>query len=612
MKQSFLLFLAALSFTAIFGQAPCVIDTLVPRVPGIYPDSLPSFVGCNYGEVDVTFIFPRDTTTVIAGQTVTVPFFSFTIDGVAGLPQGMSWQCNRQPNCFYDLAPTNPNPDTIGCIRLLGTPTIPGTYPISVLLTVNVQLIGNVASSYDALLTVEPCVFSGSCYTLTLSDNCEPALLDLDNHVPSNGNPGYSYQWNVNGPGLNYQTSDENPLPQILPQGGDYIVDYELMVDTIGFLLDSVVIDSVNCSDFLIEVEPDLYWILTNPAGTQLVNTSANPLSNFDEFPLNIGFPRTLLDTGTYVFEVWDDDITSPDDGCADGANNGQAAVSFSNPPPKTGANIVIFNGLRVIFYFSNPISVVRCSDTLHIDSLPAAPQVRLMSDTFICEGDSVAIFVSTQDTVDWFFNGNIIAGARDTLLWAKATGAYQARIRSNATRCMSPLSAPVMLTVVRVMPPGISVSGTAFSILNPNPNYSYEWFKDGSMVGAGSSFNASLSGIYWAVAIDSQTGCRSDTSANVQLIMDGLEDLVGIARGFKLFPNPTTGIFSIEMELVQAEAVDFQLVDMMGKIIFQQKTPARMGHFTQEFDLSAQAVGMYLLQMHVAGKRVSSRIIKK
>lgn len=611
MKHTFLTLLA-IAFLS-FGQAQCVVDTLVPRVPGIYPDSLPAFTGCNYGEIDVTFIFPRDTTTVIAGQTVTVPFFSFTINGVAGLPQGMSWQCDRQPNCFYDLAPNNPDPDTIGCIRLFGTPTIPGTYPISVLLTVDVQLIGNVNSTYDALLTVEPCVFAGSCYTLTLSDNCEPAMLDLTNNAPANGNPGYSYNWDIQGPGgFQYQTSDENPVPQMLPDAGTYVVDYELMVDTIGFLLDSVVIDSVNCSDFLIDVEPDLYWIFTNPSGTQLVNTSSSPLNNFNNFPLNIGFPRTLLDTGTYVLEVWDNDVTSPDDGCADGLNNGQAAVSFSNPPPKAGANVVIFNGLRVIFYFSNPISIVSCSDTFQIDSLPAAPEIVVVTDTFICAGDSVALLVSTTDSVRWYFNGNILAGASDTLLWAKQTGNYQAVITSNETRCASPISVPVSLTEINVMPPGVSISGTSFSILNPNPNYAYEWFKDGTMVGSGNTFDASLSGIYWAVAIDSLTGCRSDTSANVQLIIDGLEELTDVLNGFKLFPNPTSDRVTIEMDLIQAEAAQFQLVDMMGRIIQQKNFSRQFGHIEQTFDLSTQPAGIYLMQLTIAGKRIAGRVAKR
>jgi hypothetical protein len=257
-----LAFLSLLSFSIPQSSAQCVVDTLVPRVPGIYPDSLPPFVGCNYGELDVTFVFPRDTVVEVAGQTVTVPFNSFTILGVAGLPQGMDWSCNLTPDCIYDLAPNNPNPDSIGCIQIFGTPNIPGIYPISVLLEVDVNLIGKVPASYPGLVEVLPCVFGGTCYTLSLSDNCEPAMLDLANNVPSGGNAGFSYQWEVNGPNFSYQTSDENPQPQMLNEAGTYTVDYELTVDTIGFLIDSIVINTVNCDDPVFNVEPDLYWIL--------------------------------------------------------------------------------------------------------------------------------------------------------------------------------------------------------------------------------------------------------------------------------------------------------------------------------------------------------------
>jgi hypothetical protein len=65
-------------------------------------------------------------------------------------------------------------------------------------------------------------------------------------------------------------------------------------------------------------------------------------------------------------------------------------------------------------------------------------------------------------------------------------------------------------------------------------------------------------------------------------------------------------------MDLTQAEAVQFQLVDMVGRIIQQKNLPRQFGHISQTFDLSTQPAGIYLVQLNIAGKRISSRILKR
>jgi hypothetical protein len=276
-------------------------------------------------------------------------------------------------------------------------------------------------------------------------------------------------------------------------------------------------------------------------------------LSDFSAFPHNIGYPRTLLDTGTYILEVWDQDNLNPDDGCADGQNNGQAGVNFTNPPPQAGANVVTNNGLTVTFYVSNPQSIVSCSDTFQIDSLPAVPTLTVLGDTFVCAGDSVELLTATSDSVEWFFNGQLIAGANDTSLFVKNAGKYSLRAINPLTRCASPLATEVEITTVSILPPGISLNGTSFSIQNPDPSYMYEWFFNGTAVGSGDDFVANASGTYWAVAVDNQTGCRSDTSANVVITIASLDQLQGIVEGFRAFPNPVTDQLTVELDMRQA-----------------------------------------------------------
>ncbi|MEM7660409.1 MAG: hypothetical protein AAF399_30175, partial [Bacteroidota bacterium] len=196
--------------------AQCVPDTSLIDGDGIYPDTLAPVVGCQPFEQQVTFVFPRDTTASIGGTPVTFPFQFFRIDSISGLPAGVDWACDLSPDCEYLVHPDSANVDTVGCISLFGTPTIPATYPLQVWVTAQVIIFGTPGdnpTSFNFPLTVQPCEFTGSCYTLNLSANCEPASLSFTNEVPSNGNPGYSYQWTVSGAnGFFYQSNDENPL----------------------------------------------------------------------------------------------------------------------------------------------------------------------------------------------------------------------------------------------------------------------------------------------------------------------------------------------------------------------------------------------------------------
>ncbi len=595
----------------------CMIDTLVPNVPGIYPDSFPPMNGCQYNEQDVTFVFPRDTVVNVAGQNIRIPFNSFTITNVTGLPLGINWKCNLSPNCMYDVSPNNPMPDTVGCVQFYGTPGVPGIYTFVVDLDVVLPPpLGAQQTTYTGTIEVTACTFVGSCYTYSLSDNCEPAVLGLTNNIPSNGKAGFSYLWEIGGPGHSFSTTDENPLPQVITDGGTYTIDYELVVDTIGFILDSVRIDTVNCSDVLIGVDPDLYWILKDPGGMDVVNTSSSPLNNFNQLPLNIGVPAILLDTGAYELQVWDDDTTSPDDGCADGQNQGSASVFLNIPPTSPGPVVVTNGGLQVTFFVSNPKMTISCSDTFHLDTLPVIPDLMALGDTFFCKGDSVELMTTSTDSLVWFMNGLPITGASGSSYFVKTPGNYSVQSVNRTTRCTSAQTQPMTFTEVTVPTPSINLIGQqTIEILNPDPRYIYVWYVDQlgpNPVDTTTSYMINGTGRHWAVAIDIATGCVSDTSGNITIVLSSLEDLVGILEDFRFFPNPFKEEIQVGFTLVKSKDVKLRVMDLMGRVVFQNNWENYIGEFHTKIDLNDHANGLYVLECQIGTGVVSRRIMKK
>jgi hypothetical protein len=74
------------------------------------------------------------------------------------------------------------------------------------------------------------------------------------------------------------------------------------------------------------------------------------------------------------------------------------------------------------------------------------------------------------------------------------------------------------------------------------------------------------------------------------------VEDLE-LAKAAKLYPNPTDGKSTLEINLPKAEKITLELYDYLGRRLEQRKlgTGAR---FMETFDLRERAAGMYYVRM--------------
>lgn len=82
-------------------------------------------------------------------------------------------------------------------------------------------------------------------------------------------------------------------------------------------------------------------------------------------------------------------------------------------------------------------------------------------------------------------------------------------------------------------------------------------------------------------------------------------------ADAISLYPNPTTGIFSVGFDGGASNKTDIQIFDMTGKIIKAKNTQA--GNDAITVDISNAPKGNYVLKIKSAGgKEVTKKIIKK
>lgn len=78
------------------------------------------------------------------------------------------------------------------------------------------------------------------------------------------------------------------------------------------------------------------------------------------------------------------------------------------------------------------------------------------------------------------------------------------------------------------------------------------------------------------------------------------------------IYPNPSQGVFSVDLFQKEAADVSLALIDLRGNILYSEKTRGVKGQYNRELDLSSLSDGVYVLQVDTPTERYSKKIIIK
>ena len=417
MNKIYLLTLVILMSFSMKAQV-CTIDYSQTSV-GIYPDTLPAATAGVFYDEDITFVLPTDT----AG----FDFTNFQIIS-ANAPLGMSWECsNNQNGCNYD-----PQVDPYGCARVYGTPIVPGFYEIEIVVIADLSISSGNLTSFFVYLEVLPSSQSNIGFSMNPAIGCDEVTVEFTNNNPSGGytpipnlTQGFLYTWDFDN---GTQSVLENPPPQTYNVIGEYIIDYNCIIDTLGFFLSDVTVNTVSCSDAIGYGNPDLYLLLFDTDGNVVLSTQ-NALNDNDlpqSWSLNVE-----LDNPPYQLQVWDDDSDNlwgtADDNCIDGSENpgpGPSAdginillpaINAYGPTTQAGNN----GGLNLTYTINKPIIEINAEDTVNVYQGVPTPIVTYNPNTNT---------LSTPDlgyNYQWYNNGAPIPGETGTEYQPNGAGSY-------------------------------------------------------------------------------------------------------------------------------------------------------------------------------------------
>ncbi len=146
--------------------------------------------------------------------------------------------------------------------------------------------------------------------------------------------------------------------------------------------------------------------------------------------------------------------------------------------------------------------------------------------------------------------------------------------------------------------------------VLTCNQNgFNYQWFDSGNPIAGATSQSYTISGNGSYTVRIGLTNCTdiSDPTVIQNFGMDEVKALVG----FKLYPNPTSGIATFEMENPGVSSITYEIIAFNGAVVLKREVLCG-STIKETIDLGALANGMYTLRIVAGELTITERIGKQ
>ncbi|NQU33356.1 MAG: Omp28-related outer membrane protein [Bacteroidetes bacterium] len=159
--------------------------------------------------------------------------------------------------------------------------------------------------------------------------------------------------------------------------------------------------------------------------------------------------------------------------------------------------------------------------------------------------------------------------------------------------------------------------SGTAhFASTSTGDPIQYQWTFEGGNPPTSQLMNPNVYyaaiGDYDVTLIVTDALGNKDTTTNVDYIQ--ILDCVGVDEeaskiALSVFPNPSHGVVKLNIEADLFNAVELRVIDIMGKVVYEQSNISVVGSFNTEIDLTGYSDGIYFITVSGDDKQVSKKI---
>ena len=110
--------------------------------------------------------------------------------------------------------------------------------------------------------------------------------------------------------------------------------------------------------------------------------------------------------------------------------------------------------------------------------------------------------------------------------------------------------------------------------------------------------------GIYDATVVDAKGCSLSISIAVTTAVTTNIEPQVSWIEAVTLYPNPVDKVLMMDLNSTKNSPILFQVVDQLGRILYEEKNTLSQGANHFDFDLPKLSDGEYFIQIHDEGKK--------
>jgi len=245
------------------------------------------------------------------------------------------------------------------------------------------------------------------------------------------------------------------------------------------------------------------------------------------------------------------------------------------------------------------------------------APSTPVGSSQTACFGDFIPDLTATGTNLKWYNNAGLdtLVNSGTSFATGETTvGTYTYYVTDSLNNgCVSP-AAMVSLTIYPIpsAPPissipdtnGTGVGTATISVSGGTPPYTYLW----SPSGGSDSVAINLTGGTYTITVTDFNSCTYQDSVTIGNIT-GIDQLSMSNDQLKIYPNPSTGKFVIEINVGQRENIQIKIVNILGQEVFAEEQTQISGTYHKQIDLKGYAAGVYQLQL-ITSRKVVIRLI--